>query len=265
MSQVQNNLALSFRDLQIRVAEYLGIVDYTDAGPTPPSNASDLELVKRLVNDGWRKFCSEKPDWHFFRQTISLRLMDPAVTINGENWRYRMPWFFQGTIYTRWTYGTDGPRLTCDVVDEGLIREKRAASSDTTGYPTISAFRKTSDGLWEALFWPTPAYAENLEIQVRAYPQAMVRDTDRHFAGVEHDNAVHYACLAKAEERETDGQSMFYEGKYQDALAKSKKLDESRAARSLGVMVSGDNSDFRDESWRVRGGVSSYNGTPITF
>lgn len=64
-------LKLDFQALQIRVAEYLGIQADSGTGASVPTDASDLELVKRLVNDGYRRFLGERA-WNFLVVPLNL-------------------------------------------------------------------------------------------------------------------------------------------------------------------------------------------------
>lgn len=60
-------LSLTMADFQIRVAEYLGIAYYGADGQgvaQVPINTHDLDLVTRLVQDGYRRFVSENPKWN---------------------------------------------------------------------------------------------------------------------------------------------------------------------------------------------------------
>lgn len=60
-------LSLTMTDFQIRVAEYLGLAYYGSDGlgtAQVPINAHDLDLVTRLVQDGYRRFVGENPKWN---------------------------------------------------------------------------------------------------------------------------------------------------------------------------------------------------------
>lgn len=69
-------LGLSFSDLRIRVAEYLGIAFYGSGGNEAaqlPTDAHDLDLVGRLVNDGYRRFLNERLErWSFMRPLMTI-------------------------------------------------------------------------------------------------------------------------------------------------------------------------------------------------
>lgn len=72
------SLALTFDDFRIRVAEYLGIAylgaDGTQAAQIPV-DAHDLDLVTRIVNDGYRRFIGENPKWNFLNVPFSFNFV----------------------------------------------------------------------------------------------------------------------------------------------------------------------------------------------
>lgn len=70
-------IGLTLADLQIRIAEYLGVAYYGSDGrgaAQVPVDAHDLDLVTRLANDGYRRFIAENPRWNFLNAPISLTL-----------------------------------------------------------------------------------------------------------------------------------------------------------------------------------------------
>jgi hypothetical protein len=70
-------LGLTFGDLITRVAEVIGLAYYGAAGNQAaqnPVDVHDLELCKRLVNDGYRRFINSNPRWSFLTPTITLTL-----------------------------------------------------------------------------------------------------------------------------------------------------------------------------------------------
>lgn len=69
-------LQLTFQSMQIRVADYLGIADRSGSVLAVPTDAKDLELVKRLVNDGYRRFITEQENWNFLNVPLSLQFVD---------------------------------------------------------------------------------------------------------------------------------------------------------------------------------------------
>lgn len=71
-----STLRLTFEQLQIRVADFLGIANRSGSSLAVPSDAKNLELVKRLVNDGYRRFITEQENWNFLNVPLSLTFVD---------------------------------------------------------------------------------------------------------------------------------------------------------------------------------------------
>jgi hypothetical protein len=63
-------LSMTFGDLIMRVAEFLGVADYSGGAAAVPTDAHDLDLCKRYVNDGYRKFINANPRWQFLTPTL---------------------------------------------------------------------------------------------------------------------------------------------------------------------------------------------------
>lgn len=85
-------LGLTFSDFQIRVAEFLGMAYYGSNGQGAaqvPINTQDLDLVTRLVNDGYRRFIGENPKWIFLNVPITITFntapFQSLVTATGTN------------------------------------------------------------------------------------------------------------------------------------------------------------------------------------
>lgn len=68
-------LGLTYSDLRIRIAEFLGLAYYGAAGNQAaqlPVDAHDLDLVGRLANDGYRRFIGENPRWNFLNVPVAI-------------------------------------------------------------------------------------------------------------------------------------------------------------------------------------------------
>lgn len=77
-------LQLTFLQMQIRVADYLGIADRSGSSLGPPTDPKDLELVKRLVNDGYRRFITENENWNFMNVPLTVKFYPQKIyTITG--------------------------------------------------------------------------------------------------------------------------------------------------------------------------------------
>ena len=71
------NIGFTFAELQLEVAEFLGIAYYGSDGTSAaavPSNAADLALVKRLVNKGYRRLLSSYPKWTCLQPEFDITL-----------------------------------------------------------------------------------------------------------------------------------------------------------------------------------------------
>lgn len=225
-------LNLTFQEMQKRVAEYLGSADYSGGAAAVPTDARDLDLVKRLVNDGYRRFITDnEKGWNFL--TVPLSLTFGTGTVSADNARYYLPDDFYGVLTAPFTYGTNGPRTLIEPVSEAGLRE-RAAISNTTGTASVFTVRAinvtatTTAQRWEAIFWPTPSGTETVTAVYKRFPAALSSNTDRSVAGFQHDQAVLAAALAAAELHIYDKQGE-RERSYQTALAMSLRID-SRAS-----------------------------------
>jgi hypothetical protein len=125
-----STLGLTFSDHIIRVAEYLGVAYYGAAGDQAaqaPTDTHDLDMCKRIVNDGYRRFLGESPLWRFLTvpvqiqfktrytgtvtsvQGVTTGFTDSAQTGYGDD-------FFNGyNIYLTHNTTTSGNTLGVDV------------------------------------------------------------------------------------------------------------------------------------------------------
>lgn len=257
----------------LRVAEFLGVAVYAaNTAAAIPTDTHDLDLVKRLVNDGYRRFTNAYPKWNWLNPLTTVTF-DPtglgSQCVNSEAFRYYLPdgWFGQTTGF--WTYGTDGPRQRIETTDENRIRELYAASGgSTTGDPFLVAHRPLAAAAgsfakrWEAIFFPIPSSVLTVTTRARLYPDKLTNGTDVTIAGFQHDEAVLLAALAAAELQRGDKTSI-YEQQYAEALKRSIAIDLQTGNRRLGY--NGDNSDSPIQRLRhPYTGVDSYNGVAIT-
>lgn len=232
-------LGLAFSDLILRVAEYLGVADYSSTVAAVPTDLHDLDMCKRLVNDGYARFLNEKRWWFLFA-TMTL-------TPDGINYIFDLPADFQGEMKGTWTYPITGPITQIRETGEEHIRALRAGTN-TVGYPTLYALQAkdsvdatTNTARWQVVFWPTPA--DNtllLSAKYRRFPMKLVNLTDRSIAGPVHDQAVVMACKAEAE-LQRYGEAGPQEDKYQKLLATSREYDDRSVPNNIGDY--GDRSD----------------------
>jgi len=212
MPQNEPTLALTFNDYILRVAEFLGLADYSTGVAAIPTNAHDLEVCKRLVNDGWRKFFGASPRWNWVLQTFSITFEtssgNKSKLVNNEIWRYYMPDGFYGDMLGKVTYAENSGRLPLEEVTEEDIREAYGYRTHS-GYPIKYAIRPLHGDnarRWEMIVWPKPDVAKVVTGRFRAFPNKLIQTTDRPCAGFQFDDAILACCLAEAEsQRKTPG------------------------------------------------------------
>ena len=258
---VMSTLGLTFRDLIIRVAEYLGVADYSSGAAAIPTDAHDLDLCKRLVNDGYARFFNEYK-WEFLNVMMQL-------TPDGINYRFDLPLDFQGEFLTKWTYPQAGPANFLDEVSVYQIQQMRAGMA-SSGYAYLYAIHPkdnvdetTTTARYQVDFFPTPPNTATLTARYRRLPMKLTNLTDRSVAGPQHDQTVRQAALAEAE-LQRYGQSGPMEDKYQNLLSASIKRDVRSVPKTVGAMI-----DCSDERGRLGNGVwpnavITYNGNSIS-
>lgn len=70
-----STLRLTFEQLQIRVADFLGIANRSGSSLAVPSDAKNLELVKRLVNDGYRRMLTDYEKWNVLNVPLTINFV----------------------------------------------------------------------------------------------------------------------------------------------------------------------------------------------
>lgn len=241
---------LRFDQILIRVAEYLGIADYSSAGTGAaaiPSDVHDLDLCKRLVNDGIRMFLSDNPKWYWTRKIHSMTISNSSLPdqINGDTARYLMPQDFNGDAMGEWTFGADQnvwPEII--TMPEHVIRMWRSIhSGNQSGIPHYAAFRRLEDryvpagqrGRWEVIFYPDPGQAYVVELEYRHFFNDLVEPTlDYQPAGAEHDETIVAAAIAKAELDRDDVMGSRHQY-YEKCLKNSIRVDLQAAPKTVGM------------------------------
>lgn len=256
------SLGLTFSDIILRVAEYLGVADYSGGAAAIPTDAHDLAMCKSIANDGYARFINDY-NWTFLNGEVD-------ITPNGTDYIFSMPDDYMGEMLGVFTYPTTGPVAYMKETTEETIR-KLKAGREVTGFPSLFAFRPkdtvgatTDSARWEVLFWPTPVDTVNtLSGRYRRFPQKLSATTDRSVAGPQHDQSVKQAAIATAEIQRY-GQAGPQSELYSTLLAASVKNDMRHVPRSLGY--NGDGSDeFNSRGrWPSRANqVDTYNGISV--
>ena len=233
---------LTFRDLVVRTAEYMGVADYDDAGVVAiPADAHDLEKVKRIVNDGIRMFITDaKPTGWYWRKRFLSVTFNAAGTgpfnIEGDAARYKLTTpYFNGVVDGRITYKVESDHgVSLGWTSEADLRRMREIN-DYAGYPQFAAVRPYKDGIYELLLYPTPHTAETVEFPY-VISFDLLDDLDQSQpAGTEFDDAVLAACKAKAEMENEDLANGPWVAYYQQkALPNAHKADDRLRPRKLG-------------------------------
>lgn len=262
------SLVLTYDDLRLRVAEFLGIAYYGvngDEAAQVPVDAHDLDKVSRIVNDGYARFLGDNErGWNFM--TVPLTLTFGTGTVSADNARYYLPDDSYGIIVGPFTYTSGGPRITIEPVSEAELRELQWSNS--TGTATVYAVRAintteaTTAQRWEAVFWPTPSGTETVTAQYKRFPTALSVGTQRSVAGFQHDRTVLEAAMAAAELSVGDSTGP-HEATYARLLKQSLKID-ARASQPR-VQDYGDRSEDGGGPRRPKTyyGVDTYNGNSI--
>lgn len=265
-------LRLTFNDLILRTAEFLGIADYTSSVAGIPTDAHDLDLCKRLVNDGYREFIRAKSNWQFLSVLLTVTF-DPTGLSSGnvasDPSRYYLPDGFYGALVAPWTYPSTGPRIRIEEIHEGRIRELLAGAS-YTGQPRLVAMRpvpqtNTSSGKrWEAIFYPAPSAVYTVTARGRTFPDALTTLTDVPVGGFEHDETILALSLKQAERQRNDNVGIQAQHA-SDMLQHSVDLDKEATPRRLG-----DYGDTSDDRLGTNGrrplsfySVDTYNGNSV--
>jgi len=239
----------TFRDLVLRVSEYLGVTHYGTAGgeiAQVPTNVHDLDLCKRIVNDGIKMLVAANPKWHWVRRTCTLLLDvdgDGPLNVEGDVGRYMMPADFNGDASGDWTFdqGSNVPPFIKSV-PETFIRRQKSIGSNESGIPYWAAFRRLDRSLvamgsprrWEVIFYPEPGTAYTVLYRYRAsFDRLIDLDLDYSPAGGEMDPALLAACLATAELDRDDvagARKQFYD----QQLLNARAIDVKAAPKNLG-------------------------------
>lgn len=255
-------LGLTFQDIILRVAEYLGVADYSGGAAAVPTDAHDLDMCKRLANDGYARFINDN-DWTFLKGELT-------ITPDGTNFTFDLPDDFQGELNGTFTYPTTGPVAYMKEADEEVIRKLRAGRS-VTGYPSLFAIQPkptvdetTTTGRWQVVFWPTPVDSiATLTAKYRRFPNKLTNLTDRSIAGPQHDQSVKQ-CAISAAEIQRYGQAGPQEELYKTLLASSLNNDMRHVPRSLGYNGDGSDEFVSRGRWPSRANqVDTYNGISV--
>jgi len=235
---------MSFSRLILEVAEAAGIARYQDATDGEgniariPSDAHDLDRVRRAVNRGLRAFFAANRRWTFLVPAVTLTLTEDASggdNINGDASRLRLPPGLKGDPIGNWTI--NAPDSTANPTTCIHTSERRVMScistSASSGRPTMAAVRPvmglgsgTDGAVREVIFWPKPDTTYTASARFRVLPREMNELEERHLAGAEHDETILAFCKFAMLERDPD-LSAHFAAERDRMLELSKELDKN--------------------------------------
>lgn len=183
--------SLTFRDLQVRVAEMDGLADHSGTVAAPPSEAIGLDTIKRAINDAAADI-ARKASWLWLRQTITITLApdgDAVDSIASDATRYALPPQVVSAPYGRVIWknagATDGGKVFSTSTDQLLYLAAR--DPDSTGAPRYVSVQPAyglataagSRPRMEMRVWPKPSEAFTLTCEFSVTPIPLVNDSDR--------------------------------------------------------------------------------------
>ena len=271
----ESSLSLTFGDLKGEVARYLSF----GGGGGRDSRAATLNVeqqkdVEQAVQAGLRQFYWPPPvgklrrghEWSWLHQTYSMATV-------ADQADYDLPAHVYG-IEGQITYATDDDGFTSiRVTSEQRIREMRQIA-DYTGYPLEAAVRTKertgNEGTRkELLLYPTPDTAYQINFRYNLIPEGLGDNDEVPHGGPPFAELLLESCLAAAERRYDEHESVYHQKKFEQLLVAAVAFDTSVEAPShLGY--NGDWSEGSAVRTRHPGytGVDQYtdaNGTVHTF
>lgn len=246
---------MTYEQLIVRVAEAAGIASYATGPAAIPTRAHDLDLCKRMVNDGYQRFLNgiraggKRPytAWTFLKPLYTFTL-DPAgtgptnVAADAARYRLSVPVVAHPASFTIKDPDSTASATTCAVT--GIDRVWASLSATVSvGRPVIAAMaplaadRPGDAPGWEVVFWPRPDKAYTATARFRLQPRTLVALEERHVAGMEHDQTIIALAIAamKAKNRSEDVQAARDDA---DALMDASiALDMQRQPATAGPML----------------------------
>lgn len=251
-------------DLMLRVAKAAAVAYHGANGDEKaqvPVDDCKFYQVLDCVNDGIRMFIASAPPegWRWMSKDAEILFDaegDGPNNIASDPARYLLPEDFQGEIAGPITYKKDSGRGRIEWRSEAEIRKLREISV-ITGCPRFAAI-KPSPTLrrWELIVHPAPSSADTVTFPYKAgftkfdvAPQGDL--TGKHPAGIQFDEAILAACLAKAE-MEFEDLKLGYMDKFLSMdLPKAYEIDARSAPRKLGVMLPGTRKTGYERIWNT--------------
>lgn len=269
----------TFGELMLDLALRAGLEEYESAGtgaPILPTDKSDLALLRKWTNDGYKRFLRSDPDWTFCIEPITLTLSPDgkgAYNIDSDPGRYLLPFPIRSRPRGNWRF-KDTSTPASQVLDYSARRVllERQAHQGMSGIPEKAGCRRRPSGEgvnqsrieWEVIFFPNPSGPFVLENDFRIPPYDLVEFDEHHVAGADHDHAIVMSAwdLWQAEDADDAEEAKRAHDEWMEAFAQSKALDARNRTRKHGRLV--DPSISRvSRSRRAEGLVSSVGGVML--
>lgn len=172
--------ALTFYELLLRVAIKTGMAYYGPDGQQKamvPIDPHNLDVCKRIVNDGFRLFESSQPPrgWHWKNRVATILFYPDGNgpdNIDGDPSRYMLPADFGGFTSGNPTYVAGTSHNTQISWTDPLFIDRRKQTSVQSGYPMFAAVRPygpssppalSSTRRWELVVDPKPVSADTIQ------------------------------------------------------------------------------------------------------
>lgn len=193
----------TMRKQLLELAEAVGVAVQTTTGIDLPTNAYELDKLKRKYNEGLRLMASAKPSgWYCLRPTVTITLTTDTAAANvldGDISRYRLPANVGGQPVGEWTWVASSGNLqgSCQSVSWGEVT-RGLNSFVGGGLPEKVAItpllEHAADGTDRTVFqirvFPRPNQEYVLSAEFNTSVDAMTELDSCHPFGALHDSAV---------------------------------------------------------------------------
>lgn len=265
----------TFGQQLIELAEAMGVAVPTSTGITLPSDAYELDKLKRKYYQGLQIIALSNPEgWHVLRPIVNVSLttntLAPQV-IDGDISLYRLPSHIQGQPYGEWSWTNVAGSLqgTCKSVAWGvvtrLLQQNRGGS-----LPEMVAIRtmveQTSHGVDKNAMvvrvYPRPQQEITLFAPFNVSVAPLVDLDQRHPFGPLFDPLVISAAKwAWVKDDTTDSRYQAYQAEFNSYLQMAAAKDNDNTPHTMGNLL--DNADGRDGWIRMPSQVT-LNGSVVS-